>query len=134
MNRGLRKRRLVGDINITPFTDVILVLLVIFMITTPIISQSSIKVKLPQASSTKAIENRNQAYITITSEGLTYLGNELVTIKELKNKIYYLHADNPNLSVVLRADKLARFKDVVNTLDILTELGVKNLDIAASNE
>lgn len=136
MNGKRRKQKLVAEINITPFTDVILVLLVIFMITTPLIYQTSVKVKLPEAKSGKPIENtrKSPAYITITNEGLVYLNDELVTRKELRGKINSVHKENPDLTVVLRSDKFVRFKDIVEILDLLTEQGITNLDIAATNE
>jgi biopolymer transport protein TolR len=134
MRRRLKKQSLVTEINITPFTDVILVLLVIFMIATPLIVQSSIRVNLPQADSANPTEKTSHAYITITNEGLMYLGDEMVTRQALKEKISALHKNNPSLSVVLRADKLVRFKDIVTALDILNEIGVRNLNIAATTE
>ncbi len=75
-----------AEINITPFTDVILVLLVIFIITTPLISQTNIKVDLPKAKSAKPLEGASQIQteITITREGPVYLDGKLVTRRELK--------------------------------------------------
>jgi biopolymer transport protein ExbD len=136
MKRKSRKQRLVAEINITPFTDVILVLLIIFMITTPLISQSILKVKLPQAKSGKPEEatRQMQADITITNEGLVYLNDKLVTRKELKEEVSLLQNNNPELNVILRSDKLVRFKDIVNILDPLNELGITKLNIATTNE
>jgi len=136
MNRRNRKQTLVAEINITPFTDVILVLLVIFMITTPLISQLGLKVKLPESKTGKQIEAAKQAQVTvtITNEGTLYLEDKLVTRKELKGKIDSLYRYNPNLSVILRSDKFVQFKNVVNVLDTLNELGIKNLNIAATAE
>lgn len=134
MNRHSTKQRLVAEINITPFTDVILVLLVIFMIATPLIYQSSIKVNLPEAKSGKPLDEAKQLFITVTNEGLVYLDSQLVTKKELKERIGKAHKNNPGLAVILRSDKLVRFKDIVDVLDPLSELGITKLDIAATNE
>ena len=136
MNKKFKRQRLVADINITPFTDVILVLLVIFMITTPLISQTSLKIKLPEAKSGKPLElaRQSQAYITITNESTIYLDEKMVTRKELKEKMSLLHENNPGLNVILLSDKFVRFKDIVGVLDVLNELGVKNLNIAATAE
>lgn len=137
MNINPRKQRLVSEINITPFTDVILVLLVIFMITTPLISQSSIKVKLPQANSGKPIEAGNRqlmTFITITTEGSVYLDEKLATKQELRDKVAAMYRNNPDLTVILRSDRLVRFKDIVEILDILSDLGITRLDIAATKE
>lgn len=129
-----RKQRLVADINITPFTDVILVLLVIFMITAPLISQSNIKVNLPQARSAAPLENTRkiQADITITAEGPVYLGGRIVTRKELKEQITAIYRNNPELKVVVHSDRSVRFQEIVNVLDPLTELGITRLNIAVT--
>lgn len=136
MNVKSRKQKLVAEINITPFTDVILVLLIIFMITTPLISQSNLKVQLPKAKSGAKPEStkQSQADITITNEGLVYLNEKLVTRKELREKMAILYKDNPGLGVILHSDRAVRFKDIVSVLDLLTELGIKNLNIAAITE
>jgi biopolymer transport protein ExbD len=136
MNVKSRKQKLVAEINITPFTDVILVLLVIFMITTPLISQVNLKVNLPEAKSGKPLEGVEvaQADVTITNEGVTYLGTELVTRKELKEKMRWLHKNNPDIVVILKADRFVQFKNIVNILDVLSELGIKNLNIAATTD
>lgn len=136
MKSKTRKQRLVAEINITPFTDVILVLLVIFMITTPLISESSLKVKLPDAKSGTPDENgkKQQTKIVVTAEGLIYLDDKLVTKSALREKISALYQDNPDLSVVLSSDRMVKFKDVVVVLDILSELGITRLNISATNQ
>jgi len=134
MNRNRRKQRLIAEINITPFTDVVLVLLIIFMVATPLIFQSSIRVKLPQAKSGIPIESIRQTYITVTNDGLIYLDEKPVTKKELREKINAIFQKNPDLSVVLRSDKLVRFKDIVDIIDPLTGLGITKIIIATTRE
>ncbi len=131
-----RKQRLVSEINITPFTDVILVLLIVFMLTTPLIMESNIKVKLPYAKSGHAAEGtrQSQVFITVSNEGLTYLDGKLVTKKELKEKVSVVSKDNPSLNVILRSDRFVRFKDIVDVLDMLNEQGISNLNIAATSD
>ncbi len=132
-----RKQKLVTEINITPLADVSLTLLIIFMITTPLIYQSSLKVKLPQAKSGEQMESgtgtrQAQIDVTITNEGIVYLNGKIVTKKELREEISMLYRHDPGLSVVLRSDRLARFKYIVDVLDALNELGINNLNIAAT--
>ena len=131
MNLRSRKQRLIAEINITPFTDVILVLLIIFMITTPLILQSSLKVNLPQASSATPVKEMGPVNIIITNEGAVYLDGVIVTRRELKAMLNSRHSHDPNLAVIVSSDKLVRFKDIVDILDILNATGIRNLNIAA---
>jgi biopolymer transport protein TolR len=135
IRKNRRKNKVEAEINITPFTDVILVLLIIFMIATPLISAGNINVKvdLPEASSAKAAVDKGPSFITITDEGVVYLNDEVVTREELKSRVAARFKENPNVAVVIRSEKLVRFQDVVSVLDILNGLGIKNLDIAAAS-
>lgn len=134
MKRRHKTQALMTEINITPFTDVILVLLIIFIIATPLISQNNIQIKLPQASSKDTIENTKQAYITITGEGIVYFENKIFTIKELRKRIDSLLSKDPNLKVIVAADQACRFQEVVRVIDVLKEAGVKSLNIATKDK
>lgn len=136
MKRESRRQRLVAEINITPFTDVILVLLVIFMIATPLISQTNIKVRLPEAKSGQPIEaaKTTQLYITVTRDGSVYLDKDEVTGKSLKSKIDMMRRKDPDIYAVIHADKMVSFKDVVSVLDVLNESGISKLSIGAIDE
>ena len=128
------RQRIMAEINITPFTDVILVLLIIFMITTPLMLQSNIKVSLPEAASGKPLTNMKRINITISNDNAVYLDNNIITRKELRAQVRMMHKDNPNMEVILFSDKMVKFKNVVSILDDLNEIGIKNLNIAAKVE
>src|SRR5512135_757879 len=138
MKRRSRKQRLVAEINITPFTDVILVLLVIFMITTPLLSQpmtKQIKVDLPKAKNVAtAVSQSGVVTVTLSREGPMYLDGEVVTIKELGEQLDRRHQDNRDLAVLIQVDQLVAFKNVVRVLDVLNGLGLERLRIAAEEE
>ncbi|MFA6217732.1 MAG: biopolymer transporter ExbD [Candidatus Omnitrophota bacterium] len=120
-------------------TDIVLNMFIFFFISFSLLYTFSpqrvkkLEVKLPEAASASpmVIDNK-QVNITITNEGVMYLDKNVVTKKELKEKIAGLADRNPELAVILNSDKLVRFQDVVIVLDILNELGVKNLNIAAT--
>ena len=99
------------------------------MIATPLISQTNIEIKLPEASSKDTAQDRKPVYITITQEGVVYFENKVVTAKELKNKIDALVAKNPAQKVFLAADQACRFQEVVKVVDSLKESGVTSLNI-----
>ena len=130
MRRIYKTPPVLADINITPFTDVILVLLIIFMIATPLISQNSIDVKLPEASSKDVLEDPKQVHVVITAEGVVYLDNKVMTNKELKEKLRVMLSKEPDLKAVISADQSCRFQEIVRVMDILRELGVKGLNLS----
>ena len=134
MRSAGRRQKLIAEINITPFTDVILVLLIIFMITTPLILQSNIRVNLPSSTTGQPLEQARQISVMVTNEGIIYLDNKLTSKKMLRAEAFKLHQDNPELEVILFSDKMVRFKDLVALLDIFNELGIKNLNIATKTE
>lgn len=138
MKRRSRKQRLIAEINITPFTDVILVLLVIFMITTPLMYQSQaqqIKVNLPKAKNVSSPQgNAGIATVALSGEGLLYLEGNVVTLKELESRLLVRAKNEPELSVVIQVDRLIAFKNVVRVLDVLNGLGIERLRIAAEEE
>ncbi|OGW93527.1 MAG: hypothetical protein A3G36_02455 [Omnitrophica bacterium RIFCSPLOWO2_12_FULL_45_13] len=100
------------------------------MITTPLILQSSIKVNLPNAKSAKANNGYEKVNIVVDKKGSIYLGDKAVTKDELKVKIEAMHKSEPNLDVVLLSDKLSKFRDIVSVLDVMNEVGIKNINIA----
>src|ERR1039457_5795725 len=81
MKRRQRNSKLIAEINIAPFTDVILVLLIVFMVTTPLIYRSSIKVALPQVSHNQQPLESKDINVSITSGGEVYLDNEKYNLR-----------------------------------------------------
>jgi len=113
-----------AEINITPFTDVVLVLLIIFMIATPFIYQSSMNVQLPQASKTE--ETTRDLIVTINSRGEVFLDNARMDLNSLKTKLLSAVRSKPNTSVIINGDKNVRYDSVIQVMDVLTQAGVKN--------
>ena len=124
MKKRARKSKLMVEINITPFTDVVLVLLIIFMIATPFIYQSSMKVQLPQAS--KSEETSRDVIININAQGQVFLEDTKVDLESLKYKLTAMVRSKPDTSVIINGDKNARYDSVVQVMDVLTRSGVKN--------
>jgi biopolymer transport protein TolR len=120
----MRKSKLMVEINITPFTDVVLVLLIIFMIATPFIYQSSLKVELPQAS--KSEETSRDVIITINAQGDVFLEDKKLDLESLKYRLTAMVKSKPDTSVIVNGDKNVRYDSVIQVMDILTQSGVKN--------
>lgn len=125
---------ILSGINIIPLVDISLVLLIIFMVTANYIMTSSFTVDIAQAAHAKAVAQADMVTISISRQGPVYLGNELVTTEELKRKMQARRANNPDISVMISVDKNASFKNVVQVLDLLSELGITKLNIAAVAE
>jgi len=124
MNRRMKKPKIMAEINITPFTDVVLVLLIIFMIATPFIYQSSMNVQLPQAS--KSEETTRDMIVTINSRGELFLDNTKMDLNTLKTKLSAAVRSKPNASVIINGDRNVRYDSVIQVMDALTRAGVKN--------
>lgn len=113
-----------SEINITPFTDVVLVLLIIFMIATPFIYQSSMKVQLPQAS--KSEEASRDIIITINAQGDVFWEDKKLDLESLKYKLTSMVKSKPDTSVIINGDKNVKYDSVMQVMDVLTRSGVKN--------
>lgn len=124
MRRRTKTPQLMAEINITPFTDVVLVLLIIFMIATPFIYQSSMKVQLPQA--TKSAETSRDVIITINAEGEVFLEDARIDLDALKDKLKAMVQNSPDVSVIINGDKNVRYDSVIQVMDVLTQAGVEN--------
>jgi biopolymer transport protein TolR len=119
-----RKSNLMAEINITPFTDVVLVLLIIFMIATPFIYQSSMMVELPQASIPE--EKAQDIVITINAQGDIYLDDARIDLDTLQQRITAMVENEPDLSVIVNGDKNVRYNAVIQVMDVLKQAGVMN--------
>jgi biopolymer transport protein TolR len=124
MKRETKRSKLIAEINITPFTDVVLVLLVIFMIATPFIYQSSMKVQLPQAS--KSEETSRDIIININARGEVFLEDKKLDLDTLKYRLRAIVRSKPDTSVIINGDKNVKYDSVIQVMDVLTRSGVKN--------
>lgn len=134
MKRRERNSHLIADINIAPFTDVILVLLIIFMVTTPFIYRSSIKIALPQVSHNEGpIENKD-INITITATGDVYLENQRYNLRFdlnlLKFKLHSLAKKYKDPAIIISGDRSTKYDFVVQVVDVASREGIKHLVLA----
>lgn len=123
-----KKEEVMSEINITPLTDVFLVLLVIFMIATPLLVQSGIKVKLP---CTEVVDTPSQGIIvTVTEDSKIYIDEEEISISSLQNKLLDKLSKNSEKLVILQGDKNVLLGNAVEIMDIAKLAGAKNIAVA----
>jgi biopolymer transport protein ExbD len=124
-----RRRELFEGINITPFTDVVLVLLIIFMIATPLLIRSEIKVNLPRTSSAEAAPQKTLV-ITIDTAGGVYVEGVRVALTDLKASLTAALSKRPDAPVIIMGDRDVRYDLVVRVLEIARSCGVNRLSLA----
>jgi biopolymer transport protein ExbD len=120
-----------SEINITPFTDVILVLLIIFMITSPFLISGSFKVKLPESVNSDSEINRS-AEVFLNEGNEIYVNDKQVTLTELPVYLQLEFFNKGNREVIVKADKNVRHGSFVKLLDALKQGGATKLLIATT--
>jgi biopolymer transport protein ExbD len=120
----------IGDINVTPLVDIVLVLLIVFMITVPsIVNNPSIKVELPKAAK-ENVEDTMKSTLALTLQRdpatgyALYLNGEKTDEATVKAKIPAMLEANKNLQAIIAADKGIAYGDVIHVVDLVKTLGV----------
>ena len=116
-----------SDINIVPFVDVMLVLLVIFMITAPIL-QSGIEVDVPKTKTVKEI-SESRVVVSIDRAQRIYVGDNAVNIHELGNTVHTQMRNPQGEPVYLRCDKTVPFGAFALVVDTLRQSGIQNISV-----
>jgi biopolymer transport protein ExbD len=120
--------RMITDINVTPLVDIVLVLLIIFMVTTTYIVNPSIKVDLPKAA-TGSEQSRTTLALTLTRDGTLYLNGERSDDGAV---VRYIGAElprNADLQAIIAADKVVPHGSVVHVIDLVKRAGVRKFAI-----
>jgi biopolymer transport protein ExbD len=126
--RGTRGRgapQALGEINVTPLVDVVLVLLLVFMVTAPMMSRG-IDVALPVANQPK-IEQQDRITVSVNAEGRVYVADRPVNINLLEDQIRGLTGGRPEAVVYLRADEGLRYGQVIKVVDVIKHAGVDRI-------
>ncbi|MGH9357823.1 MAG: ExbD/TolR family protein [Terriglobia bacterium] len=116
-----------SEINVTPFVDVVLVLLVIFMLTAPIL-QSGIEVTLPKTRTVKLVKSE-KVVVTIDKAQTLYVGNNPVNIHDLGSIVRQKLAGSLNSPVYIRADQAVPFGTFAEVMDVLKQAQISNVSI-----
>jgi biopolymer transport protein TolR len=119
-------RRAMTDINVTPLVDVMLVLLIIFMVTAPLI-QSGVKVDLPRASAQQMEHQEEKLVLTITRDRRVFLGNSEITPADLEKKLSSNARIQKEKELYLHADRSLPYGQVVEIMAVARRAGVESL-------
>ena len=124
-----RRRALMSEINVVPYIDVMLVLLVIFMITAPLLTQG-VKVDLPQASAKPVdAQDRETLIVTIDREGRYHLDDRRITPEELGRKVAAILRVRPQTPVLIRGDRNVGYGQVVKAMALLQSAGAPSVGL-----
>jgi biopolymer transport protein TolR len=119
-----------SDINVTPLVDVMLVLVVIFIITAPLMA-SSIRLDLPKTDAAKPMDEPKFVSLAVDKSGLIFLQEQGVTLEQLAQRLTQTAALNPDTEVQLRADEAVPYGRVVEVMGVAQKAGLNRIGFVA---
>ena len=132
--RRIRKRRLKADINVVPYIDVMLVLLIIFMITTPLLNLGT-DIKLPDSHAMALSTPKEPVVVSIYADGALALmasgpeSNKPVTGPQLEEELAAIHRNNADVTVLVRGDKDATYQAIMAGIDLINAAGIHKVSL-----
>jgi len=122
------------ELNVTPLLDLAFVLLIIFMITTPLI-ENSVDLVVPSSSTAKTVVNPSEVLtIAVDRNDVMKLNNEVVTVADLEARLATLHAQNPSTAVVVRPDRDLPIQKFISVMDVLQKVGFTRVGVMTHPE
>jgi len=125
------KAGLNSDINVTPLVDVCLVLLIIFMVVTPML-QKGVPINLPVTEDPeKTPDTDKQLQISVKADGSVYLGPNVVRKDQVQSELENIHSRTPDREIAVKGDKLVKYGDVLDVLRACREVGFNDVGLIA---
>jgi len=128
-NRLKNGKKTFTSINITPLTDIALVLLVVFMVATPMLIQSNININLPKVENKNDSQANKSLVILIDKNGTIFINNNAIRLKELGIFVKHYSINNKDGFVVINGDKQVKYDMVVKVLDVVKSQGIKKVSL-----
>ncbi|MGI9591357.1 MAG: ExbD/TolR family protein [Myxococcota bacterium] len=129
-----RRRRSAADeedeVNLTPMLDVVFIMLIFFIVTASFVKESGIDISRPPAATAERKE-RGNILVAITATDQLWMDGRQIDPRSLRANIERLHAENPEGSVVIQADRLSKNGLLVQVMDAARQAGVNNVSLAA---
>ncbi|MCJ2127156.1 ExbD/TolR family protein [Methylobacterium sp. J-077] len=120
-----------ADINVTPLIDVMLVLLIVFMVTEPLLT-TGMKVNLPQAQVAKPVDPKEPAVVAVSKDGKLFIGKDEIEAERLVPAVVAAIENDLSRVIHLRGDKDAAYGDVIKVMDLLAKNGMTHIAIITS--
>ena len=128
----IHRSRLLSEINVVPLVDVVLVLLIIFMVTAPLLYRG-IDVDLPK-SATNTIQPEERIVLTVSRRQAIFLNHEEMSLNRLERSLADRAKTNPEIAVYLRADEQVPYGMIVQIMDIIKRVGIDRLGMVTNPE
>ena len=122
-----------SEINITPMLDVVFIMLIFFIVTATFVKESGIDVNRPDAATATKQEKAN-ILIAIAANNTIWIDRRQIDIRSVRPNIERLHAENPQGTVVIQADKDSKTDTLIQVMDASRQAGVYNVSIAAQDQ
>ena len=130
----MSKPRLTSDINVTPLVDVCLVLLIIFMVVTPML-QKGVPINLPVTSEPeKTPDTEKQLQISVKGDNIVYLGPQAIRKEQLQTALEEIHQRTPDREVAVKGDRTVKYGEVLDVLKACREVGFNDVGLIAQPE
>ena len=130
---GSGLHRPLADINVTPLVDVMLVLLIVFMVTAPMLA-TGLKVDLPQIKAAQVVNPKEPIVVSVTAEGTLAIGKEPVDLTDLVASLNKIIGDDTTRIIQIRADKAASYGAIVGVIDELASNGLVHVALISDGK
>ena len=119
-----------AEINITPMLDVVFIMLIFFIVTTTFVKETGVDISRPSSSQAKQVKKGN-ILVAIKEDGVIWINKQEVDLRAVRSRVEKMHAENPEASAVIIADRGSRTGDLVEVMDQIKSAGVESISIAA---
>jgi biopolymer transport protein ExbD len=117
-----------GEINVTPLVDVMLVLLVVFIVTAPLLT-NAVHVNLPKTAETAPPEEKDPVYLSVDAQGKVFIDKQELSVEAVENELKTRQAANPELALNLNADDRVQYGVVAKVMAAIERAGVTKLSV-----
>ena len=130
--RNTKRYALMSEINVTPFVDVMLVLLIVFMVTAPLLTVG-IPVDLPKVKANALTDQKDPLEITVKLDGSVYLGESLVKVENLISRLNAITDKNTQARIYVRGDRVVAYGRVMEIMSLINTAGYVKVALVTQN-